>query len=213
VLTRSIDKPAKKWESTKEIIFDNCPVKKTKQAHTVIEEVVTDENTIANEFNLYFTTAAASIRPQQRTVDEEDNQFYQTTTPGPITQGEVSNIIKGLNNKSAIGPDDVPAKLLKKYEEKLSPILANHINASLTRGQFPDTIKRAKDSPIFKAVDRANVCNYRLISVLSNLSKIIETHISRRLNCFLRDNQILHQNQYGFVPKSNTLSACAGLIF
>jgi hypothetical protein len=40
----------------------------------------------------------------------------------------------------------------------------------------------------------------------------IETHISRRLNCFLRDSQILHQNQYGFVPKSNTLSACAKLI-
>jgi hypothetical protein len=76
-------------------------------------------------------------------VDEVDNQFYETTTPltlGPITQGEVSDIIKGLNNKSANGPDDVSAKLLKKYEEKLSPILANHINASLTRGQFPDTM-------------------------------------------------------------------------
>jgi hypothetical protein len=84
----------------------------------------------------------------------------------------------------------------------------NHINASLTRGQFPDTMKRAKVTPIFKARDRANVCNYRPISVLSNLAKIIVTHISRRLNCF----QILHQNQYGFVPKSNTLSACAGLI-
>jgi hypothetical protein len=51
-------------------------------------------------------------------VDEEDNQFYETTTPltlGPIMQGEVSNIIKGLNNNSANEPDDddVSAKLLK----------------------------------------------------------------------------------------------------
>jgi hypothetical protein len=170
-------------------------VKKTKLAFNVNEEVVPGETTVANEFNLYFTTAAASLRPQQHTVDEEDNRFYETTTPltlRPITKGEVSNIIKGLNNKSANGPDDVSAKLLNKYEEKLSPILANHINASHTRGQFPDTMKRAKVTPIFKAVDRANVCNYRLISVLSNLSKIIETHISRRLNYFLRDNQILH---------------------
>jgi hypothetical protein len=96
--------------------------------------------------------------------------------------------------------------------QRTQPYLVNHINASLPRGQFPDTMKRAKVTSIFKAGDRANVCNYRPISVLSNLSKIIEKHISRRLNCFLRDNQILHKNQYGFVPKSNTLSACAGLI-
>jgi hypothetical protein len=74
--------------------------------------------------NIYFTTAAASLRPQQHTVDEEDNQFYETTTPftlGPITQREFSNIIKGLNNKSVNGLDDVFAKLLKKYEEKPYP--------------------------------------------------------------------------------------------
>jgi hypothetical protein len=53
-----------------------------------------------------FTTAAESLRPQQHTGDEEDNQFYETTTPlplGPITQREVINNNKGLNNKSANG--------------------------------------------------------------------------------------------------------------
>jgi hypothetical protein len=57
-----------------------------------------------------FTTAAASLRPQQHTVNKENNQFYETTTPlilGSITQ--VSNIIKGLNNNSANEPDDVSA--------------------------------------------------------------------------------------------------------
>jgi hypothetical protein len=79
----------------------------------------------------------------------------------PSDQGEVSNIIKGLNNKSTNGPDDVSAKLLKKYEEKLSPVPANHINASLTRGQLTDTMKRAKVTPILKTGDQANVCNNR----------------------------------------------------
>jgi hypothetical protein len=45
-IARSIDKPAKIWESMKEIVFDNCPVKKTKLALNVNEEVVTDETTI-----------------------------------------------------------------------------------------------------------------------------------------------------------------------
>jgi hypothetical protein len=92
------------------IVFDNCPVKKTILALNVHEEEATDEATIANEFNLYFPTAAASLQPQQHTVDEEDNHFYETTNPlilGAITQ--VSNIIKGINNKSANGPDDVSA--------------------------------------------------------------------------------------------------------
>jgi hypothetical protein len=148
----------------KEIMFDNSLVKKTNLALNVNEEVVT----VVNEFNLYFTTVAASLRPQQHTSNEESNQFYETTTPltlAPITKGKVSNIIKGLNNNSANGPDDVSVNILKKYQEKLSPILANHINASLTRGQFLDTMKRAKVTPIFKAGDRANVCTYRPISV------------------------------------------------
>jgi hypothetical protein len=96
----------------KEIIFDNYLVKKIKLALNVHEEETTDEATIANEFNFYFPTAAASLHPQQHTVDEEDNQFYETTTPrtfAPITKGEVSKIIKGLNNKSANGADDVSA--------------------------------------------------------------------------------------------------------
>jgi hypothetical protein len=75
---RGIYEPAKIWESMKKIIFDNCPVNKTKLALNVNEEIVTDEATIANEFNLYFTTAVASLYPQQ--YNEEDNHFYETTT-------------------------------------------------------------------------------------------------------------------------------------
>jgi hypothetical protein len=47
----------------------------------------------------------------------EDESVYESPETNSITQGEVSEIIKGLNNKSANGTDDVSAKLLKKYEE------------------------------------------------------------------------------------------------
>jgi hypothetical protein len=134
------------------------------------------------------------ISPQQQHHCALDNLRSTTKTissmkPQPLLPSDQSHkeklakIIKGLNNKSANGPDDVSAKLLKIYEEKLSPILANHINASLPRGQFPGTIKRAKVTTIFKAGDRANVFNYRPISVQLNLPKIIKTHINRGLNC------------------------------
>jgi hypothetical protein len=93
----------------KEIIFDNCPVKKTKLALNVNEEVMKPRS----QTNLIY------ISPQQQhyyilynTLSTRKTISSMKAQPHlPSDQGEVSNIIKGLNNKSTNGPDDVSAKL------------------------------------------------------------------------------------------------------
>ena len=80
---------------------------------------------------------------------------------------------------------------------------------SFSSGVFPESLKIAKVIPVFKAGDVKHVANYRPISVLPNISKIFEKLACSRLNKYLTDYHILHDNQFGFRPK---LSTCLALL-
>ena len=114
-----------------------------------------------------------------------------------------------LKNSTSMGHDNLPISLLKSCNLELSPILAHLTNESLSSGVFPDTLKIAKVIPVFKSGDNRCITNYRPISVLSNISKIYEKLVCARLNKFLVDKQLLHDNQFGFRPK---LSTCLALL-
>ena len=76
--------------------------------------------------------------------------------------------------------------------------LANLINLSFSTGLFPKILKQAKIIPIFKKEDQQDCNNYRPISLLSNISKIIEKLVHRQLYGFLEFNNHLYTNQFGF---------------
>ena len=72
------------------------------------------------------------------------------------------------------------------------------INLSSSIGLFPKILKQAKIIPIFKKGDQQDCSNYRPISLLSNISKIIEKLVHRQLYGFLEFNNYLYTNQFGF---------------
>ena len=76
--------------------------------------------------------------------------------------------------------------------------LANLINLSFSTGLFPKILKQAKIISIFKKGDQQDCNNYTPISLLSNISKIIEKLVHRQLYGFLEFNNYLHTNQFGF---------------
>lgn len=86
------------------------------------------------------------------------------------------------------------------------------INKCLETGHFPDSLKIARVSPIFKSGSTLDAGNYRPISVLPIISKIFEKIIYNRLEHYLDSINFISDKQYGFRPKSNTLSACIDLI-
>ena len=71
-------------------------------------------------------------------------------------------------------------------------------NVSIAEGQFPDSWKIARVIPLFKKGSDADVNNYRPISILPVVSKIIEKHIALSFHAFLNNNNLLHQRQSGF---------------
>ena len=81
-------------------------------------------------------------------------------------------------------------------------------NNSVSEGIFPECFKTAKIIPIFKSGDSNSTVNYRPISMLLFLSKIFEKLMcAARLDSYLKSNNILCTNQFGFRKNFNTSDA------
>ena len=139
--------------------------------------------------------------------DYQQSMFVEATTVEEIT-----DIIKNLKNTDSVGHDGIPVKLIKFCYLELSPIIQHLNNASLEQGIFPDALKIARVTPIYKADDKKHVNNYRPISVLPAMSKIHEKVMFTRLKNFLTKNSILDQNQFGFRSKCSTTMALLKIV-
>ena len=102
--------------------------------------------------------------------------------------------------------------LLKKCFSSLCEPLKYLLNLSIEKGIFPDDLKIAKVTPIYKADDKSDLSNYRPISVLSCFSKILERMIYNRLYQYLTENKILYPKQFGFQAGHSTEHAIVQLV-
>ena len=85
------------------------------------------------------------------------------------------------------------------------------INCSFETENFPDCLKKTTIVPIYKRGNKEDFNNYRPISISSNLSKIIERAFLDRLEEFIKLNNIINKNQFGFLKKIGTDEAFASL--
>lgn len=106
-----------------------------------------------------------------------------------------------------MGWDNIPTTILKRCKDLLVPSITHICNLSLTTGCFPDAFKRALVHPIHKSGDRSCANNYRPISVLSALSKILKRLINTQLTNFLEKKNLLSDRQYGFRSGKSTADA------
>jgi hypothetical protein len=97
----------------------------------------------------------------------------------------VLNELEKLNSSKSTGPDNIPVKLLKDSKETVAPFLAYIFNTSLCSGIFPDNLKVARVSPIYKEGDKKERGNYRPISVLSTVAKLFEKLVCIQLTDYL----------------------------
>ena len=89
----------------------------------------------------------------------------------------------------------------------LSPILSVYFSFVFEHGIFPQVFKTAKVIPIFKAGNKALASNYRPISLLPSLSKVLEKLIKYRLINFFQKNKVFYEHQYGFREKHSVVHA------
>ena len=98
-----------------------------------------------------------------------------------------------MKTNKAIGPNSIPAKILKMSQHIIAKPLVYLINLSFSTGVFPDLLKIANTISVLKIGDRQDYNNYRPISLISNLSKLIEKLAHKRLYNFLEKYSLLFE--------------------
>ena len=98
-----------------------------------------------------------------------------------INQVDVVNIIDCFDSKKAKGYDMMPMKMLQKSAKYITPAVVKLINDSMSKSVFPDSLKFAEVSSLFKKKDALIKPNYRPVSILVALSKIYEKAVGVQL--------------------------------
>ena len=130
----------------------------------------------------------------------------------PTTASEITNLIYNLPNKNSKGHDDISNNMLKQLHTSIVQPLVIIFNKSLTEGKFPDLMKLADIVPIHKAKEKYLTMNYRPISLLITISKLLEKVMYKRTYNFLTHTDQLYQSQYGFRAQHSCENAIGELI-
>ena len=179
----------------------------------VDEKFSSSSEEIANYFNSYFATIGSklgSVRSNSPSVwPSSTNSTFQFQ---PIQASSIVKTLKSLKVNKGAGLDNIPPCLLKTVADIIAPSLTYIFNLSLSKGIFPQDLKIAKVTPLFKSGERDQVGNYRPISVLPTVAKIFEKEVHTQLYDYLTDKNLLHPSQHGFRRKRSTQTALIKVI-
>ena len=116
-----------------------------------------------------------------------------------LGMSDLEKLVKSMNNKCC-SLDPLPPWLLISCFEQLGPILLHIVNCSLRTGMFPDLLKKAVVKPVIKDFkdDIDSLANYRPISNIAFLSKLVEKAVSYQLNEHLNKNNLYCSSQSGY---------------
>ena len=129
-----------------------------------------------------------------------------------VKEEAVDSIINKLKNKTSRGIDGISNQILKIAKAELLRPLTFLINQMIHTGTYPQQLKIAKVTPIFKANDKEHFSNYRPISLLPSISNIFESVIYQQIMKYLLENKLLSSQQYGFRANHSTELAALNLI-
>jgi hypothetical protein len=110
-----------------------------------------------------------------------------------VSETSVEKAINDLNRKKSSGKDGLGQDKLSMAKNILKIPLTRIINSSIEKGQFPKIWKNAVVTPILKKGEKTKKKNYRPVSCLSVLSKVLDQIIK-----FMEENNLFPENQHGF---------------
>ncbi len=177
--------PRKWWSFSKKLFGNSQTGIPTLNDNGII---ITNDLDKANSFNNFFKQTAtlddsnAVLPPDYPTLcDSTLETFY-------VEEADTRNYLHKLNANKAFGPDGISPKLLKEGASELAPSLTKLFNRSLQDGKFPKLWKRANVIPLHKKQARSILTNYRPVSLLSTVGKVMEKLVFKRLFDYFREH-------------------------
>ena len=167
---------------------------------------------------IFFTNIAQTLAREIKYDGNKNYKYYLNKridtvfTFQNIDEETVRKTIQNLPSKNSCGLDGISSKLIKIIEPAIIKPLTLLINQVLNTGIFPDELKIAKVIPLFKKDDPTLLKNYRPISLLSTIAKVMEKIIFTQLSSYFNEHKFIFDNQYGFRPKHSTEYAALELV-
>ena len=179
---------------------------------TIVENDVeiTNPKVLADKFNEFYKDKVDKIKesitatPPHPEARGANNAFEFDT----VTYRDVIKHINTLTNSGAEGTDKISNRIVKDAKWVIAPILAKIINNCFRTGKFPEAWKIGKINVTYKKKGpKTEMMNYRPVTVLCSLSKIIEKVMFKQLTSFLNSYQLFDPSQYGFREGHSTAHA------
>ena len=99
-----------------------------------------------------------------------------------VMLSDIKNEINGLNPNKATTHNNIPPKILWQSAEVTGNTLQLLFNNAISNSEFPENLKLADVTPVFKKKDPLDKTNYRPVSVLPPVSKIFERLMQKQIN-------------------------------
>ena len=153
-----------------------------------------------------YTTESSSFQAFYKDRGITPNQFKLSQ----VSEDFILKELNRLNPNKSTGIDNISAKILKEGATVLYGPVSHIINLSLLTSIVPNDLKVARVKPLYKKGSKLEVGNYRPISILPVISKILERAVYVQIENYLKQKDLLFQYQSGF---RNSFSTDTCLIY
>ena len=195
-VNKNSSSPRDLWKALRTLLF-------SKENSTNLSKLESDADS-AQMFADFFANKVMSVRESflpscsDRPIDVPSNvPFFGDF--GSVTISEICRIVRSMKPKSCRF-DPVPTWLVKQFLNVFAPVLSRIVNLSLSTGEFPQSEKQASVIPIIKGatLNKEDLMNYRPVSQITFLSKLIEKIVSVRIDQFLLSHNLISPFQSAY---------------
>ena len=209
-LNENMGKPKELWKSLKSL---GLPSKKSSSSTICLENEGTlsfDPKANAEIFKDFYSNQANDLlkklpNPPNKYGKDTVKKYYEKLNLAgknfsfePVAHASVLTLLQQLNPSKSAGIDNLTGKFLKEGAPVLASPITDLFNRSISLSSFPDDCKIAELKPLYKKDAKTKPKNYRPISLLPLISKIMERVIHDQTQVFLDENKILFTYQSGF---------------
>ena len=168
----------------------------------------------ADAMNAYFVDVGPSVARQVAQRGNKPNLPNLLPRVGacalyftPIDLDTLATVVYGMPATSACGSDGICIRAVKKAFPAIGPIVQHLINTSIVNNDVPDQWKQSLVNPIHKSGDPTTPSNFRPISLIPIITKILERVVQQQLFTYVTSNHLLADTQHGFRTHHSTETA------
>lgn len=202
----------KLWQQLKNLGYSGKSKENSKTVLKIEDELCFDGKKIATYFNTFFTTVASNLvsklpyapkifntdsynfKNYYRSKGITENSFSLTE----VMEDYILEILNGLRANKSTGVDGLPARFIKDGAPILKGPITHIVNLSIRTSEVPAGLKEARVKPLHKKNNRLEVGNYRPVSILNVISKVLERVVYDQLANYLISIDGIYNFQSGF---------------